>query len=280
MREEADWLRAARAALPGRAPLLWGVDYEVAADRYLIRQLKRRRLPAAAARALLALDLASSKSWERYNQTHNPQFIYSFSGDPRLVRTLRTAWPRADADSMLILETLERTLEINALWVAQKGYESNLLRAQLLRANLLRYWRSRRHIDPSSRLFMKMGASHLIRGLNISDVFDLGTLVPELVAEDGGEAFHLMVLPGPDTKTANFDPTTFRYVPGNRNEYGEGMDIFDELVFPGKFTVFDTAPLRAIASSGAKEIPLPLWRVIHGVDAVLVMTGSNPSSNL
>jgi hypothetical protein len=89
-----------------------------------------------------------------------------------------------------------------------------------------------------------------------------------------------MVLPGPGTQTANFDPTSFRYVAADRDQYGEGMDVFDEAVFPGKFTVFDMAPLRSIASSASKEVPLPLWRVIHGFDAVLILTGSHPSSNL
>ena len=146
-----------------------------------------------------------------------------------------------------------------------------------MRANLLRYWSTKR---PKDRLFMKMGASHLVRGLSMSDVFDLGTFVPELLAEQGQPSFHLLVLPGPGTQTANLDPTKFVYVPGKRDQYGEGMDVFDKSIIPGTFTVYDTAPLRSIASSRSKEVPLPLWRVIHGFDAVLIMTGSHPSSNL
>ena len=125
---------------------------------------------------------------------------------------------------------------------------------------------------------MKMGASHLVRGLSMSDVFDLGTLVPELVGQDGGSSFHLLVLPGPGSQTANLDPTRFVYVPGKRDEYGAGMDLFNEAVIPGEFTIFNTAPLRPLAKSG--EAPVALSRVIHGFDAVLIMTGSRPSSNL
>ena len=282
MREEADWLRSARAALPGAAPFLWGLDYEVAADRYLINQLKEASKPAAASAALMKLADASAASWAKYEQTRNPQFIFSFAGDPKLVEDLRAAWPAADGRSRLIMDTLERTLAINALWVAGKSYESNLVRAQFLRANLLRYWQAREHSDPDARLFMKMGASHLVRGVNMSDVFDLGTLLPELAALRGGRTFHLLVLPGPGTQTANLDPTRFVYAPGNRDEYGEGMEIFDKAILLGAamFTLFDTAPLRAIASSHAAGVPLPLWRVIHGFDAILVMTGSTPSSNI
>ena len=277
LREEADWLRSARSSLPGRSPFLWGMDYEVGADRYLIRQLQQRPKPPAAARALSVLAAASSASWAKYEETHNPQYIFSFAGDPKLVQAVRAAWPNADANSAVILETLEQTLAINALWVAKQGYDSNLLRSKLMRANLYRYWTAK---PPRDRLFMKMGASHLVRGLSMTDVFDLGTAVPELVGERGGESFHLLVLPGPGTQTANLDPTKFLYVPGNRDQYGEGMDLFDKSVIPGKFTIFDTAPLRRLASSNAGDVPLPLWRVIHGFDAVLIMTGSHPSSNL
>lgn len=276
MREEAQWLLDARAAVPGRQPFLWGLDYDVAADRYLLEQLKRWPKPAAAQRALAQVAAASAASWARYMETKNPQFIYSFAGDPADIRALRDAWPGAAARTALILETLEQTLAINALWVAGKGYESNVMRSRFMRSNLLRYWT---RMPPGDRLFMKLGASHLVRGVSMSDVFDIGTMVPELVAPRGGNSFHLLVLPGPGTQTANLDPTKFVYVPGQRDEYGEGMDIFDKSVVADKFTLYDTAPLRSLAS-GSGGVPLPLWRVIHGFDAVLVMTGSHPSTNL
>jgi hypothetical protein len=279
MREEAEWLQAARAALPGTAPFLWGLDYEVGADRYLIGQLAKHPKPAAADAALARLDAASRASWARFDQTRNPQFIYSFAGDPKLVQALRSAWPNADAQSLLIIDTLEQTFAINELWVAKKGYDSNLTRSRLLRSNLLRYWQANGR-DQNDGVFMKMGGSHLVRGLNMTDTFDLGTLVPELLAASGGKSFHLMVLPGPGTQTASLDPTKFVYVPGNRDQYGKGMELFDQAIIPGKFTLFDTAPLRPIADSYYDDVPLPIWRVIHGFDAVLVLTGSHASANL
>lgn len=277
MREEAAWLRAIHGALRGKGGSLWGMDYEVGADRYLIRKLQATRKPAAAERALARLAAASTDSWARYEQTHNPEMIFSFAGDPGLVQALRIAWPSADAQSQLIMDTLEQTLAINRLWVAGDGYASNLLRSKLMRKNLLRYWRK---MPPAERLFMKLGASHLVRGCSMTDIFDLGTLVPDLLAERDQQAFHMLVLPGPESQTANLDPTRFLYVPGKRDEYGEGMSLFDRAVIPARFTLFDTAPLRPIANSYSGEIPLPLWRVVHGFDAVLIMTGSRPSSNL
>ena len=42
-------------------------------------------------------------------------------------------------------------------------------------------WEGER-LGTNARPFMKMGAAHLTRGLSMTDVFDVGTLVPELVA--------------------------------------------------------------------------------------------------
>lgn len=279
LREEAELLVAAHGAIGGKAGWLWGTDYDVGADRFLIRKLKSKPKPRRAASSLAKLDAASNASWARYAETYNPQFIFSFAGDPGLVQAVRRDWPGADVESRSILDTLEATLSINKLWAQGKGYDSNLARSRLLRSNFLRYWRTKQRQDPQSRLLMKMGASHMVRGLSMSDVFDLGTFVPELVAAEGGSSFHMLVLPGPGTKTANLDPTKFLYVPGNRDEYGAGMDVFDKVVVPGTFTLFDTVPLRSLASSSV-DVPLPLWRIIHGFDAVLILTGSTPSSNI
>jgi len=277
MKEEAEFLAAVRAALPREKQVLWGLDYEIGADRYLIRQLEHASKPAAASAALSKLAAGSAASWAEYEKTRNPQLIYSFAGDPQLVRDVRAVWPHPDPESQIVLDTLEQTFAINRLWFEKKGYESNLARSRFMRANLLRYWRGKPHQD---RLFMKFGASHMVRGVSMTDIFDIGTLVPELVEEQGGTTFHLLILPGPGTQTANLDPAQFKYVPGNRDQYGEGMELFDKAIIPGKFTLFDTAPLRPIASSYRDPLPLPLWRVIHGFDAVLIMTGSHPSANL
>lgn len=278
MQEEADWLVAARAALPGGKPFLWGLDYDVGADRWLIAGLKGMKKPRAAEAALEALDIASRKSWGRYADTKDPQYIFSFNGDPALVRTLRAAWPGLGPRAKAILDTLERTFEINAMWVAGKGYESNLSRSKLLRANLVDHWRRRR--KPGEGVFFKFGSSHMVRGVNMSNVLDIGTLIPELVALEGKTSFSMMVLPGPGSKTASLDPTSLRYVAGDRGEYGDGMERFDAAVLPTGFTLFDTAPLRAVAGAPSADVPFPMWRAIRGFDAILIMGGSTPSSNL
>jgi hypothetical protein len=277
LREEAEWLAAARAALPGGRPFLWGVDYEVSGDRHLIAVLGAKRKPAAARTALAALEAASNAAWAKFHQTRNPQFIFTFAGDPALVRAVRDVWPAADPEARLILETLEETLAINQFWATGHGFDSNLRRAAMMRANFLRHWRA----EPTAarpRLFMKFGAAHMIRGLGPTDVFDLGTLVPALAALEERKTFQLLVLAGAASETGNFDPQAYRYVAGHGDQYQEGMEPFTGQT--QGFTLFETAPLRPIAHSGDRSLHPELVRVIHGFDAVLVMSGSTPSSNL
>lgn len=278
MREEAEWIADARAAIPGREQAVWGLDYEVFADRRLIARLKAKRKPAAAARALEALEAASSAAWAQYAQTRNPQFIFSFSGDPELVRAVRAAWPRADEDAMAMLETLEETLEINRLFVAGRNHESNQRRNDLNKRNLLRYWQA--HDAP--KVFCKFGASHMVRGLSHTMSFDIGTLIPELTALAGGKSFHLMVLPGPGSSIAQFDPTalTYRAQPIG-SQYQQGLAPITGAASADAMTLIDTRPIRPlITSRRARQLDDDLVRVVHGFDAVLVMTGSTASHNL
>jgi hypothetical protein len=280
MREEAEWLAAAVAADPGNRPVLWGMDYEVGADRHLIRMLRAKPKPAAATAALIALETASNASWAHYAETHNPQFMYSFAGDPALVERLRAAWPRADAEARWIMDVLQGTFEINLLWTQNRGWESNARRAQLMRANFLAYWRAEKAAGRSPRLMMKMGSYHLMRGLSGTDVYDLGTLVPELAALEGAKAFQLLVLNGPGTETAQFDPTAFVYRSAAESEMHDTLAPLIGRSFDHGFTLFETAPLRGIARLGAEGVDSDLARAIHGFDAILILTGSTPSANL
>ncbi len=188
MREEAEWIAAARAAVPGSGQAIWGIDYEVGGDRRIIQLLKAKHKPAAAERALEALEAASNASWAQYDQTRNPQFIFSFAGDPTLVAAVRTAWPGVDSESAWMLETLEETLTINQLWVSNQGWASNQRRATFNRSNVRRF----RASAPNSKVFFKMGASHMVRGLSHTQVLDIGNEMSEDADAIRAKSYHVM----------------------------------------------------------------------------------------
>lgn len=278
MKEEAEMLAAVRSAVSIRKPVLWGVDYAVTSDQYLLGLLADKRKPRAAADALAALKAASDASWAQYFETRNPQFIFSFSGDPALVKAVRDAWPRRDAETGWILDTLEETLAINRDFVSGKGFQSNQRRADLIRGNFLRHWRAAAKPGDAPKIMAKMGANHLIRGRNYTETFDLGSLLPEMAAAADQKTFSLLVLPGPGAMTAVFDPTdfSFRAAPG-KDGYERGLGPLYAAAPGDGFALIDLRPLRPLLGGRAEADPA-LKSAAHGFDMVLIMNGSTPSS--
>jgi hypothetical protein len=89
-----------------------------------------------------------------------------------------------------------------------------------------------------------------------------------------------MVLNGPGTQIAQFDPTALTYRPGPESDYHDALAPLIGQAFADGFTLFETGPLRAIARSSATDVDPNLTHVVHGFDAILVMSGSTPSHNL
>lgn len=278
MREEAEWIASVRANARGRGQAIWGLDYEVGGDRRILARLKAKRKPAAAATALQSLEDVSTASWAQYAETHNPQFIFSFNGDPALVAAVRTAWPNADAEAALMLETLEETLTINKLWTDRQGWASNQRRAEFNRRNARRYL----HAEPDAKVLFKFGSSHMVRGLSHTQVLDIGTAVSEMAEDRGEKSFHIFVLPGANRQVAQFDPSAWRYHPSDAGTYEEiGMAPLLSAAYPDAFTLIDLRPIRPLVFGARhKALDADLVRTVHGFDALLVLSGSTPSSNL
>lgn len=281
MQEEAEFLASVRAAVPDNDMVLWGADYEVAGDRLLLRILQAKTKTAAAQQALDLLTAASAASWKQYEETGSPQYIFSFAGDPALVSTVRRAWPERDEETSRILDTLEETLEINQLWVQGKGWESNAQRAALLRSNFLHHWQAEKQQGNTPKVLAKFGASHMVRGLNMTETFDLGTLLPELAALENSRVFSVMVVPGAGSLAAVLNPSTWSYdtaVP--KDGYTRDIAPITEAAFNDAFTLIDLVPLRSIVYPMANKLDSGLLRAVYGYDMLLVMSGSTASAEL
>ena len=281
MREEAELLAAVRAALPDAAEVLWGVDYEVASDRPLLRQLYDADRPASSDQPLDTLIAASDAAWSQYAETSSPQYIFGFSGDPALVSAVRDAWPDPDDEAAWILDTLQSTLEINQFWMQERRWESNAHRAALLRSNFLRHWQASKQRGNSPKVMAKLGSNHIVRGRNMTATFDLGTLLPEIAATEGRRSFSVLVLPGMESMTAVLDPSSWTYVsqPAKDN-YAQGLEALTDAAYADAFTLIDLAPLRPIVGPSTDRYGADVARVVHGFDMLLVMSGSTASSEL
>jgi hypothetical protein len=279
MREETEWLAAARAAVGGREQAIWGLDYEVGGFGRLIDRLAAKRKPASARAPFAALEASAAELWTRFQQTRNPQFVFSFAGDPALVAAVREAWPDPDPESDWMLKTLEETTAINRLWITNQGWASNERRARFNRANLRRYWDAERR---KPKVMFKFGASHMVRGLTHTQVLDVGTQASELAEAMGERSFHLMVVPGAGAQHAQFDPSAWTYRPADASQYRDGgLAPLMAAASADAMTMIDLRPIRPLVfGSRHKALDADLVRNIHGFDALLVMSGSTPSANL
>lgn len=282
LREEAELLVAARAMVDGQAPVLWGLDYEVMADRYLLDRV-RTRAPAGPAKAAAdALYERSAAAWTKVSETKNPAGFFSFSTPPEALAGLRRDWPDPDAESALALHVIEESLAINQFFVQGRNWESNDRRARLNRAQLLRHLEDARARGEAPRVLFKFGANHMLRGRNSTEVFDLGNLVSEMATAEGTNTFHLLVAGGAGSRHAVFNPVELRYMAAPTGLVSSlGLDAIAGQALEEGFTLIDLRPLRPLLSGAVTKTAHPeLMRVVHGFDAILVLTGSGASSGL
>lgn len=278
MQEEAEMLVAIRNSVADNKPVFWGVDYEVLSDRQLIRELESIEKPSDAKVALSHLAAASNVSWNKHRETGDPRYIFSFSGDPDLVRATRSAWPDREARASQILDTLEETLEINALFVKGRNWASNSRRAALIRKNFLRHWNDEAANRTTPKVMVKMGASHVVRGRSHTEAFDLGSLIPEMAEMSGTRVFSVLVLPGKGAPTAVFDPAKLTFnaaVP--KDGYADDLNPLISAALSDAFTLIDLRPLREVRGLSRATMNRNLLSTIMGFDMVLVMSGSSAS---
>jgi hypothetical protein len=280
--EEAELLAAVRATAPGKDEVIWGLDYDMTGDRYLLESLRRRAPEGPARQAAEALYQKSEAAWKTVSTTGNPAAFFSFANPPEVVDDLRKAWPNPDPESALILDVMRETLAINQLFAQGHGWESNELRAQLNRRDFLRYWNAAKAQGTPPRVMLKFGASHMYRGRNMSEVFDLGTLTSELAFIDGSQSFHLLVVGGAGTQHSIFNPVKLVYEPAPVEMTAEkGLQPLLGQTLPEGFTLIDLRALRPLLSAARTRTADPeLMRIVHGFDAVLILNGSHPSRML
>ena len=72
--------------------VLWGLDYEVTADRYLFDRMRSKAPEGPAKAAVEALHEKSAAAWKTVSETKNPGAFFSFSASPDILAGLRQAW--------------------------------------------------------------------------------------------------------------------------------------------------------------------------------------------
>jgi hypothetical protein len=278
LHEEARFLADVVQNSPKGTRVLFGFDREVFNDRYLISKLEPKVPPSARA-AFARVTEASTNAWAKNAQTHNPDDMFILGEDSLLVTTLRNAWPNPDAESDAVLRTLEGSMAIETAERNGGLWPYAARRAQWMRSNTAALLRT-----GSSKVLMKFGYNHAIRGTDYFNTFDLGAMPDEIAALTGDHAFHILVLPGPGSRQAVLGANGFGSVATDSVDELRAGDqrltrVFSNVNATGH-EVIDLRPLRGLAMRGLESWSADVVRTIHGYDAVVIWKGAHASSGL
>jgi hypothetical protein len=279
-REDAAFLRTAVQAAGGRPDVLWGLDYDILADRYTLRRL-RDIAPTPAARAAAETVIARADSALQHAvSARDPGALMMFGGPDDVYTTLRRAYaPAPGSEAERIIGLMERTREINGAFMRGELYRSNYDRAQLNKRNFMRLLdQATAREGRMPRVMMKFGAYHMARGRTFTNVFDLGTLASELADVHGSRSFGVLMMAGEGSRQAVIDPRVFRSSEAPV-EVEAWARPFLAAADPARWTVIDLRPIRArIPRLGS--LPEDTLKVLYGFDAVVVLSGSGPQHDI
>jgi erythromycin esterase-like protein len=279
--EERALLTATMSREGAQPPMrIWGLDYDVSADRLFLRELERL-VPSAGRSAVARARALADSGFASVVAQGNPTRLFAWSASDSVFEALRAALgsrpsPRARA----IVEVFERTARINRLFLSGRGYESNLLRSAYLRENFLTAFRAAEERGTAPRVVFKFGGSHMMRGVNYTHTLDIGTAAV-VVAEGRGErAFNLLILGGSKAKTARMNILKLQYEPtGNAEVDLDNVAWLRPALTDSGWVVFDMHAVR-LAYLRRRSTPLtPVQdRFLHAYDAIVVLTGSTPGT--
>ena len=282
-REDAEMLIDAVRTTGGAEGTIWGLDYDILADRYALRRLRDLAPNDEARRAVEAAIEVADRGLARAVEETNPMGSVMFSGPVTVFDPVREAFgANPEPEAARILHTLTETVRINGHFVAGEVWESNERRARLDKRHLAEHYRAAVAAgDAAPRAVFRFGSYHMMRGRTGTNVYDIGQMAASIAELNGLESFHLLMVGGPGTERLQFDPRTFGWMPVPASSLASASlaPLAGELT--DAWTLFDLRPLRPLADRDRLgELDPAFERTIWAFDAVLVLVGSTPGVSL
>ncbi|WP_306642364.1 hypothetical protein [Sanyastnella coralliicola] len=174
-----------------------------------------------------------------------------------------------------VLQLLKTSKDIYSYNFTNQHYENNLQRSNLMKMNFLHYYRDSRSQNHFPKVVFKLGGNHTSRGLNSSNICDLGNLLSETAFMNGMSSVHITLQgikgeklvgnPFSESPSINYDNST------------EIPPELVELILNSEFKYFvlDLAPLRQKSFQWSEE----LTEVLFKYDIIIYVnntTANNP----
>ena len=276
--EERAMLRDAMSRRGAGGPMqIWGLDYEVGADRQYLSELERL-VPGPAVRA--ARERAEA-GFARLITAGDPSQLFAFSAPATTFEAIRKEMGRrAPMRAREIVDLLERTAAINRLFLSGRGYESNLERSRFLRRNFSQAWKARSP-GVEDKVVFKFGGSHMMRGVNYTHTLDLGTAAALLAEELGGSSYHVLMMGGKGSTSSRMNIVKAQYEPNGAAEVDGHMLAWLRPAIPDTgWVLFDVKAARLAYLQGRTrgELSATHDRFFQAYDAIVIFGGSHPGT--
>jgi hypothetical protein len=270
---------------PGRkVKPIWGLDQEfVMSAKLHLKRLVELAPNRQARRVVEEYNQKAQTEFNRMVESKNPSNVFLASATEDDFKKLSAALdPKPGSEAAEIFDELKESWEIYTKQFRGQVYEANDQRAQLMKRHFLRYYNEalREEKSPPKVLF-KFGMNHMKRGRSFINVFDVGSLVPDIAFANGAKSFHLLVIGASGTQNT--------YLPfvGNeadKNKKYDVVKVFKDyasadvkplIASAGEdksWAVIDFRPLRPLITNGKLgKIDKGLEELIYGYDAVLII---------
>jgi hypothetical protein len=281
--EERELLGSAMSPLGSQPAMrVWGLDYDISADRLFLRELEKLAPASGKAAVRRARELADSGFAAVLRPgAPDPSKLFAWSAPDSVFDALRAALGAgASVRAKSIVDVFERSARINRLFLSGRGYESNLMRSAFLRENFMTALAAAERRGEKPRVLFKFGGSHMMRGLNYTHTLDIGTAAPVVAEARGESSFHVLIFGGPTSKTARMNIMSLQYEPTGTAELQlENVAWLRPALADTGWVVFDMRPVRtAYLRRRSQQLSAIQDRFFHAFDAIVVLTGSKPGT--
>ncbi len=99
----------------------------------------------------------------------------------------------AEPNLVNMIDGLQKSKDIYMYNFTGKIYENNLVRSKLMKSQFLDYYNKSKANSKLPKAIFRLGANHCGRGLNYTNVFDIGNMVSELAAINNSSSFHIKI---------------------------------------------------------------------------------------
>ncbi|HEY7569237.1 MAG TPA: hypothetical protein VH762_16765 [Gemmatimonadaceae bacterium] len=261
---------------------IWGLDYDVSADRLFLRELEALAPASGRAAVRRARELADSgfAAVSRPGQP-DPSKLFAWSAPDSIFTALRAALgSKPPVRSRAIIDMLERTARINRLFLGGRGYESNLMRSGYLRENLTKHLAAADRTGLTPRVLFKFGGSHMMRGWNYTHTLDIGTAATIIAESRGERSFNVLILGGPGSKSTRMNIMSLQYDgQGDAEVDDNSVAWLRPAVADSGWSLFDMRAVRLEYLRRRTQTLTPVQdRFLHAYDAIVVLRGSTPAT--